>query len=63
MIRKETMMPEESAREDFAEKTCQLEIKKDEINDCSFTSDGKRALTGAQGSPVQLWDVETGRCL
>src|SRR5262245_32012804 len=57
------MMPKESAREDFAGMTSQLEIKKDEINDCSFTSDGKRALTGAQGSPVQLWDVETGRCL
>jgi len=63
MIRKESMMPKESARDDFAGMTSQLEIKKDEINDCSFTSDGKRALTGAQGGPVQLWDVETGRCL
>ncbi len=40
-----------------------LDIKSEEVNICSFTRDGKRAVMGAQGNPVCVWDVETGRCV
>lgn len=38
----------------------QIEIGKDEINVCAFTSDGTRALTGDQRGLVRLADVQTG---
>ena len=38
-----------------------LVIKSDEVNICVFTRDGKRAVIAAQGIPVCVWDVETGR--
>jgi WD40 repeat protein len=41
----------------------QLEITTAEINLCVFARDGKRAFTSAEGNPVQVWDVETRRCL
>ena len=40
----------------------QLQITTAEINLCTFTRDGKRAVTSAQANPVQVWEVETGRC-
>jgi len=40
-----------------------LDIKTNELYVCSFSADGTRALTGAQGSPVQLWDVAAVRPL
>src|SRR5437868_3280821 len=40
-----------------------LDSKTDEVYVCSFAADGTRALTGAQGNPVQLWDVASGRQL
>src|SRR5947209_20219374 len=40
-----------------------LDIKTDEVYVCSFSVDGTRALTGARGNPVQLWDVVSGRLL
>lgn len=41
----------------------QLEIRTAEIHKCAFTRDGRNALTAAEGNPVQVWDLETGRCL
>src|SRR5262245_460967 len=41
----------------------ELAIKTAEVYTCAFAPDGARALTGAQGNPVQLWDVGTGRSL
>ena len=38
-----------------------LDIKTHEVYACVFTRDGRRAVTGAQGNPVRVWDVETGR--
>jgi WD40 repeat protein len=40
-----------------------LDIRTDELYTCVFTRDGTRAVTGAQGNPVRVWDVETGRCV
>src|SRR4051794_35056834 len=40
-----------------------LDIKTDEVYVCAFSVDGTKALTGAQGNPVQLWDVASGRLL
>jgi hypothetical protein len=34
-----------------------LHVETDEVYVCSFTADGMRTLTGAQGSPFQLWDA------
>jgi len=36
----------------------QLEIRTKEIYTCAFTADGARALTGAQGYVVRLWDLQ-----
>lgn len=38
-----------------------LDIKTEEVNRCEFTKDGKRVVIGAQGNPVSIWTVETGR--
>ena len=38
-----------------------LGIETNEVYACVFTRDGRRAVTGAQGNPVRVWDVETGR--
>ena len=43
--------------------TIDLDIKSEEVNTCVFTRDGKRAVVCAQGTPVRVWDVETGRCV
>ena len=40
-----------------------LPIQTAEIYACVFALDGARALTGAQGNPVRLWDVGTGQCV
>jgi hypothetical protein len=40
-----------------------LDIKTDEVNTCAFTRGGRRAITGAHGNPVRVWDVETGRSI
>jgi WD40 repeat protein len=40
-----------------------LDIVTREIYTCVFAAEGMRAITGAQGNPVQLWDLETGKCL
>ena len=41
----------------------QLDITTAEINTCALTSDGRRAITAAQGNPVAIWDAESGRQL
>jgi small GTP-binding protein len=46
----------------IAEKIIQLDSKA-LIHSFTFSSDGKRALSGAGDGTVRLWDVETGRCL
>src|SRR6266536_2908880 len=38
-----------------------LDIRTEEIYTCLFAPDGTRALTGAQGNPVTLWDLTSGR--
>ena len=43
--------------------TIDLDVKSEEVNTCEFTRDGKRAVMCAQGTPVRVWDIETGRCL
>ena len=41
----------------------QLAIRTAEVYTCAFAFDGARALTGAQGDSVRLWDTATGGCL
>ena len=41
--------------------TIDLDIKSEEVNTCVFTRDGKQAVMCAQGTPVRVWEVETGR--
>src|SRR5262245_13686202 len=43
--------------------TIGLDIKSEEVNTCEFTHDGKRAVMCAQGTPVRVWAIETGRCV
>lgn len=40
-----------------------LDIETDEIHTCIFSSDSSRALVGAQGCPVHLYDLSSGRRL
>lgn len=40
-----------------------LQIQTREIYSCIFSGDGARVLTGAQGNPVQHWEVTSGRCI
>jgi small GTP-binding protein len=49
----------------IAEEANQLQLDSDEkrIYSYALSPDGKRALTAAGEKAVQLWDVETGRCL
>ena len=51
------------AREQVAERAIQLDCKHAGINAYAFSPDRKRALTGSNENTVQLWDLETGRCL
>ena len=53
---------EKAARSQAAERVIELDYKAT-IRAYAFSPDGKRALTGARDRTVQLWDVETGRCL
>jgi hypothetical protein len=39
----------------------QLAITTREINICALTSDGREAITAAQGNPVAFWNAETGQ--
>lgn len=43
--------------------TIDLDIKSEEVNICVFTRNGKHVVVGAQGNPVRIWEVETGRCV
>jgi WD40 repeat protein len=38
-----------------------LDIKTNEVYVCSFLADSTRALIGAEGNPVQLWDIASCR--
>lgn len=40
-----------------------LDIATEEIYACSFSADSTKLLTGAQGNPILLWDVKTGKRL
>ncbi|HXH93184.1 MAG TPA: TIR domain-containing protein [Thermoanaerobaculia bacterium] len=52
----------EAVGEQLAEKSIQLDEERG-ILAYGFSPDGRRALTGAGGNTVRLWDVGTGRCL
>src|SRR5262245_36098147 len=41
----------------------QLDLKTKEVYACVFAADGARALTGAHGNPVGLWNLTDGRLL
>jgi small GTP-binding protein len=53
----------EAAQKQIAEKAFQLNYDGAMIYTHAFTPDGKRSLTATAEGTVQLWDIETGRCL
>ena len=52
----------EAQCEQFAEEAIKLGAKVNVLA-YAFSPDGRRALTGGGGETLQLWNVETGRCL
>src|SRR5215213_9942400 len=58
---KQPAADEEAVAEHVTEKAIQLDAGTSYA--CSFSPDGKRALSSSYDGTARLWDVETGRCL